>query len=98
MSLLVSAALPGQSDGIPEDAIVPTSYRITRVRQALRHYEADILLLNTRVKDLSLERQRSAQQFAQAIISQTRAELDRLLEQQPVFSSDPAEPPCEPAD
>jgi hypothetical protein len=78
--------------------MVPTSYRITRVREALRHYEADIPLLNMRVKDLSLERQRSARQFAQALITQTRAELDRLLEQQPEVSLDPSEPPCEPAD
>jgi hypothetical protein len=78
--------------------MVPTSYRITRVQAALRHFEADIPLLNMRVKDLSLERQRSARQFAEALIVQTRAELDRLLEQQPQSPSDPAEPPCEPAD
>ena len=78
--------------------MLPTSYRITRVRQALEHYEADIPLLNARVKDLSLERQSSARQFAQALITQTRAELDRLLEQQSDSPLDPTEPPCEPAD
>ena len=78
--------------------MVPTSYRITRVREALQHYEADIPLLNMRVKDLSLEGQRSARQFAEALIIQTRAELDRLLEEQPELPSDCTEPPCEPAD
>jgi ApbE superfamily uncharacterized protein (UPF0280 family) len=78
--------------------MIPNSYRITRVQQALRHFEADIPLLNMRVKDLSFEQQRSARQFAQAVIAQTRAELDRLIEQQPDFSTDPSEPPCEPAD
>ncbi len=78
--------------------MVPTSYRITRVREALQHYEADIPLLNMRVKDLSQERQRSARQFAEALIIQTRAELDRLLEEQPELPSDCTEPPCEPAD
>ncbi len=78
--------------------MVPTSYRITRVREALQHYEADIPLLNMRVKDLSLEGQRSARQFAEALIIRTRAELDRLLEEQPELPSDCTEPPCEPAD
>lgn len=78
--------------------MIPHSYRIIRVQEALRHFEADIPLLNVRVKDLSPERQRSARQFAEALITQTRAELDRLLEQQPEFPSDPTEPPCEPAD
>jgi hypothetical protein len=55
-------------------------------------------LLNMRVKDLSAERQRSARQFAAALISQARAELDRLLKEQPEPASEPGETPCEPAD
>jgi hypothetical protein len=51
-----------------------------------------------RVKDLSVERQRSARQFAAALISQTRAELDRLLEEQPEPASETSGLPCEPAD
>jgi hypothetical protein len=78
--------------------MIPDSYRITRVQAALRHFEADIPLLNMRVKDLSPERQRSARQFAEALVVRTRAELDRLLEQQPQPLSGPTEPPCEPAD
>lgn len=77
--------------------MLPAAYRITRVQQTLRRFEEDIPLLNMRVKDLSAERQRSVRQFAEALVSQTRAELDRLLEQQPEIC-DPGELPCEPAD
>jgi hypothetical protein len=79
-------------------AMLPTAYRITRVQKTLRWFEADIPLLNMRVKDLSAERQRSARQFAAALISQTRAELDRLLEEQPEAPSDAGDVVCEPAD
>jgi hypothetical protein len=79
-------------------AMIPTAYRIHRVQKTLRRFEQDIPLLNMRVKDLSDERQKSARQFAAALISQTRAELDRLLEEQPEAAPDLGEVPCEPAD
>jgi hypothetical protein len=72
--------------------------RIARVQRTLRWFEEDIPLLHMRVKELSKERQESAKQFAAALINQTRAELERLLEEQPFDVVDPAEPPCEPAD
>ena len=78
--------------------MIPNAYRITRVEKTLRRFEEDIPMLNMRVKDLSAERQRSARQFAAALISQTRAELDRLLKEQPKPGADAGEPPCEPAD
>jgi hypothetical protein len=78
--------------------MLPTSYRINRVQKTLRWFEEDIPLLNMRVKDLSVERQRSARQFAAALVSQTRAELDRLLEEQPQARYEPGDVPCEPAD
>ncbi|MGA9542376.1 MAG: hypothetical protein WBQ85_02330 [Candidatus Sulfotelmatobacter sp.] len=78
--------------------MLPTAYRITRVQKTLRWFEQDIALLNLRVKDLSAERQRSARQFAAALITQTRAELDRLLEEQPEPPSETGDFPCEPAD
>jgi hypothetical protein len=78
--------------------MLPTAYRITRVQKTLRWFEEDIPLLNMRVKDLSAEQQRSARQFAAAVVSQTRAELDRLLEEQPAAGYDSGEVPCEPAD
>ena len=78
--------------------MLPTAYRITRVQKTLRWFEEDIPLLNMRVKDLSAERQQSARQFAAALISQTRAELDRLLEEQPEAGSETGDVPCEPAD
>ncbi len=76
--------------------MLPTAYRITRVQKTLRWFEEDIPLLNMRVKDLSVERQRSARQFAAAVLNQTRAELNRLLEEQPGY--EPDDVPCEPAD
>lgn len=78
--------------------MLPAAYRITRVQKTLRWFEEDIPLLNMRVKDLSAERQRSARQFAAALISQTRAELHRLLEEQPEAGLEAGEIPCEPAD
>jgi hypothetical protein len=55
-------------------------------------------LLNMRVKDLSPEGQRSARQFAAAVVCQTRAELDRLLEEQSEVACGSGDAPCEPAD
>ena len=78
--------------------MLPTAYRITRVQKTLRWFEEDIPLLNMRVKDLSAEQQRSARQFAAAVVSQTRAELDRLLKEQPAAGDEAGEVPCEPAD
>jgi hypothetical protein len=79
-------------------AMLPAAYRITRVQKTLRWFEEDIPLLNMRVKDLSAERQRSARQFAADLVSQTRAELDRLLEEQPSAGYEAGDVPCEPAD
>jgi len=59
------------------------SVRFHRVQQTLRRFEQDIPLLNMRVKDLSIERQESARKFAAALIEQTKAELARLMEEQP---------------
>jgi hypothetical protein len=73
-------------------------FRIARVQRTLRWFEEDIPLLNMRVKELSKERQESARKFAAAVIHQTRTELERLLRERPVDRSDPADPPCEPAD
>jgi hypothetical protein len=78
--------------------MLPTAYRITRVQKTLRWFEEDIPLLNMRVKDLSAEGQRSARQFAAAVVSQTRAELDRLLQEQPAAGYEAGDVPCEPAD
>jgi len=72
--------------------------RIARVQRTLRWFEDDIPLLNMRVKELSKERQEAARKFAAAVIRQTRNELERLLKEQPVEITDPADAPCEPAD
>ena len=78
--------------------MLPTSYRISRVQKTLQRFEQDIPLLNMRVKDLSAERQRSAKQFAAALISQTRAELERLLKENPECHSGEGEAPLGPED
>jgi hypothetical protein len=74
------------------------SFRIAKVQRTLEWFENDVPLLNMRVKELSKERQDSARKFAAAVIDETRAELERLLQEQPVDANDPGEPPCEPAD
>ena len=74
------------------------SFRIAKVQRTLEYFENDVPLLNMRVKELSKERQESARKFAAAVIDQTRAELRRLLQEQPDDKNDASEAPCEPAD
>ena len=74
------------------------TFRIAKVQRTLRWFEEDIPLLNLRVKELSREHQESAKKFAAAVIDETRAELERLLREEPVEMHNPADPPCEPAD
>lgn len=74
------------------------SFRIAKVHRTLEYFENDVPLLNMRVKELSKERQESARKFAAAVIDQTRAELQRLLQEQPEDQNEASEAPCEPAD
>jgi hypothetical protein len=74
------------------------SVRLHRVQQTLRRFEQDIPLLNMRVKDLSIERQESARKFAAALIEQTKAELARLMEEQPDDPPESGQSISEPAD
>lgn len=74
------------------------SFRIEKVQRTLQRLENDVLLLDMRVKELSRERQESARKFASAMIDQTRAELERLLQEKPHDEIGATEPPCEPAD
>ncbi len=80
--------------------MLTNDFRIAKVQRTLRWFEQDIPLLNMRVRELSKERQDSARQFAAAVIDTTRAELERLLREQPPKQDiyDPSAPPCEPAD
>jgi len=77
---------------------VTNDFRIAKVQRTLRWFEEDIPLLNMRVKDLSKERQDSARRFAAAVIDQTRAELERLLQEQPQDAGDSSAMTSEPAD
>ena len=79
------------------DPMLSHQYRIARVQRSLRWFEDDLALLNMRVKELSEERQESAKRFASAVIREARAELHKLLSEQPDDAHAP-EKPCEPAD
>lgn len=72
--------------------------RIAKVQKTLRWFEEDIPLLDMRVKMLSKERQESARKFAAAVINETRAELERLLRENPEDTNDTPGAPSEPAD
>lgn len=78
--------------------MIPSSYRITQVEKTLRRFEEDMPMLNMRVKDLSAERQHSARQFAAALIQQTRAELNRLRQEQSKPEVEANKSTCEAAD
>ena len=78
--------------------MLTNDFRIAKVQRTLRWFEEDIPLLNMRVKELSKERQESARQFAAALIDETRAELERLLQERPQEMVDASQAPCEPAD
>lgn len=71
--------------------------KIARVQRTLRWLEEDASLLSLRVRDLSSERQKVAKSFAASMIDQTRAELDRLMQERTQESED-EDAPCEPAD
>ena len=73
---------------LDEHPAMTTEFRIAKIQRTLRWFEDDVALLNMRVRDLSKESQESARKFATAVIDQTRAELERLLREQP----EPAEP------
>jgi hypothetical protein len=87
-----------KADELGENRMPTNEFRIARVQKTLHWFEQDIPLLNMRVKELSKERQDSAKRFAAAMIDQTRAELQKLLQQRPNDQNDPSEAPCEPAD
>ena len=75
--------------------MLTNDFRIARVQKTLRWFEEDLPLLDMRVKELSAERQESARRFAAAVIHQTRAELERLMQQR---QPEQIAPPVKPAD
>lgn len=77
--------------------MLTNEFRIAKVQKTLRWFEEDIPLLNARVRELSKERQDSARKLAAAMIALTRAELEKLLQQQP-DDQNSAEAVCESAD
>jgi 16S rRNA C967 or C1407 C5-methylase (RsmB/RsmF family) len=78
--------------------MLTNEFRIARVQKTLRWFEEDIPLLDMRVQELSAERQELARRFAAAVIEQTRAELEMLLQQQSDDRLGSEDSHCEPAD
>jgi hypothetical protein len=56
--------------------------KIERTRRLLRRLEEDQPLLAMRVADLEREHQESAKSFVAEMMAQTRAELEKLKQQQ----------------
>ena len=78
--------------------MLTNEFRIAKVQKTLRWFEDDIALLDMRVKMLSKERQETARKFAAALIDETRAELERLLQENPDQTNDAIGAHSEPAD
>jgi hypothetical protein len=78
--------------------MLTNDFRIAKVQKSLRWFEDDIAFLDMRVKMLSKERQETARKFAAAVIDETRAELERLLRENPDETNDTTGTQPEPAD
>jgi hypothetical protein len=78
--------------------MLTNDFRIAKVQKTLRWFEEDVALLDMRVKMLSKERQETARKFADAVIHETRAELERLLRENPDETNDATGTHPEPAD
>jgi hypothetical protein len=70
--------------------------RIDRAQRLLRRLEEDAPLLAARVAELTPEHQESARNYAAQLAVHARAELERLMREQPYW--DPNDPTPEPAD
>ncbi len=70
--------------------------KIDRAQRLLRMLERDAPLLARRVSELTPDRQRSAQSYAQLLIAHTRAELDQLFREKSVWLAHDSAP--QPAD
>ena len=62
--------------------MLPIEFRIERARRLLRMIEQDAPLLAARVAPLSAEQQNSVKSYAQELEARTRAEIQKLLEEQ----------------
>jgi len=68
------------------------SARIDRTQRLLRMLEEDVPLLDARVAQLTPEHQRSAKAYAAKLAAHTRAELERLMEQDSFWDSNDCVP------
>jgi hypothetical protein len=64
--------------------MLPIEIRIDRAQRLLRMIEEDAPLLAARLAPLSRERQQSAKSYAEQLAANTRAEIQRLLQQKTI--------------
>jgi hypothetical protein len=64
--------------------MLPIDIRIDRAQRLLRMIEEDAPLLAARLAPLSRERQLSAKSYAEQLAANTRAEIQRLLQQKTI--------------
>jgi hypothetical protein len=64
--------------------MLPIDIRIDRAQRLLRMIEEDAPLLAARLAPLSRERQQSAKSYAERLAANTRAEIQRLLQQKTI--------------
>lgn len=73
-------------------AMLPVEVRIGRTERWLERFEQDLPLLDRRLAALSEESRRAARSFAQALVDETRAELERLAREKALIESEPSAP------
>ncbi len=66
--------------------------RIDRTQRLLRMLEEDAPLLAVRVAPLTVERQRTAKEYAAQLRARTREELEKLIEQVSLWDSNDRTP------
>jgi hypothetical protein len=66
--------------------------KIDRTQRLLRRLEQDAPLLATRVAGLSPEHQKSAKDYAERLTAHARAELQRLIQEQPFWDYNDSTP------
>jgi hypothetical protein len=76
--------------------VLSTQAKIDRAQRWVRMLESDARLLANRVRELTPERQKSAQEYAARLAEHARAQLQALIEQDALW--DAVESPPHPAD
>jgi len=72
--------------------MLPLYEKIDRTQRLLRMLEEDAPLLNVRIAQLTPEHQQSAKAYAAKLTALTRAELERLMEENSFWDSNDRTP------